>query len=169
MIGLSLPLQDFGSHLAARMDNRVRPTRVEGVPFDLKLYRMEGFISRGKLQIVHAVSDIEAGRLERITISLRKKMPKLNAWKRDAGARTVLVLEENDIQLTNCHVVTSAVLEAEKTLGRAADEMYLVTTSFSPWQVHFVRVDDRTYFDLTDPDERSWDADPSELVSLTGR
>jgi hypothetical protein len=152
-----------------RMDTQIKPVRVEGVPFDVTLYRMEGFISRGKLQIVHAVADIEEGRLERITISLRKKMPKLSAWKRDAAARTVLVLEENDIQLTNCHVVTSAVLEAEKNLGHAADEIYLVTTSFTPWQVHFLRVDDRTYFDLTDPDERSWGADPTQLVSLTGR
>ena len=152
-----------------RMDTRVTPTKVEGVPFDVKLYCMEGFISRGKLQITHAVPDVEAGRLERITISLRKKMPKLNAWKRDAGARTVLVLEENDIQLTNCHLVTSAVLEAEKTLGPAADEIYLVTTSFTPWQVHFLRVDERSYFDLTDPDERSWETDPSQLVSLTVR
>jgi hypothetical protein len=45
-----------------------------------------------------------------------------------------LVLEENDIQLTNCHVVTDAVLKSEEKLGRAADEIYLVTTSFAPWQ-----------------------------------
>jgi hypothetical protein len=39
-------------------------------------------------------------------------------------------------------VVTSAVLEAEKSLGHAADEIYLVTTSFTPWQVHFLQVDE---------------------------
>jgi hypothetical protein len=43
--------------------------------------------------------------------------------------------------LTNCHVVTSEVLEAEKTLGPAAGEIHLVTTSFTPWQVHCLRVD----------------------------
>jgi hypothetical protein len=152
-----------------KMDTRVKPTSVEGVPFNVKLYRMAGLVARGSLQIVHVVPDIEQGRLERISISLRKKMPKLHAWKRDAGARTVLVLEENDIQLTNCHVVTNAVLEAEKSLGRAADEIYLVTTSFAPWRVHFLRVDNRSYFDLSDPDARSWDADPMQLLSLTGR
>jgi hypothetical protein len=150
-------------------DTRFQPTLIPGVPFAVKLYRLESRIFRGTLQVVHVVSDVESRRLERVTVALKKKMPKLAVWKRDAGARTVLVLEENDIQLTNCHVVTDAVLKSEQTLGRAADEIYLVTTSFTPWQVHFVRVDDRSYFDLTDPDERSWDAHPTQLSSLTGR
>ena len=152
-----------------RKDTRIEPTHVPGVPFAVKLYRLEGRIFRGKLQVVHVVSDVENRRLERVTLALKKKMPKLAIWKEDAGARTVLVLEENDIQLTNCHVVTDAVLKAEQTLGRAADEIYLVTTSFTPWQVHFLRVGDRSYFDLSDPDERSWDAHPAQLSSLTGR
>jgi hypothetical protein len=130
---------------------------------------MEGSVFRGKLHVVHVASDIEDRRLERVIIALKKKMPKLAAWKRDVGAQTVLVLEENDIQLTNCHLVTDAVLKSEALLGRAADEIYLVTTSFEPWQVHFVRAGDRSYFDLTNPDERSWDAVPSQLLSLTGR
>lgn len=119
---------------------------------------MEGLVSRDKLQILHRVLRIEAGRF------------RLNAWKRDAGARTVLAVEENGIRVTNCHVVTDAVFEAESTLGHAAaDEIYLVTTSFAPWQVHFLRVDDRSYFDLMNPHDRSWDADPTLLVSLAGR
>ena len=152
-----------------RMDTRVQSTQIPGVPFTVKLHRLESRIFRGELQVVHVVSDVEDLRLERVKTALKKKMPKLAIWKKDAGARTVLVLEENDIQLTNCHVVTDAVLQAEQTLGRAADEIYLVTTSFTPWQVHFVRVGDQSYFDLSDPDERSWDAHPSQLSSLTGR
>jgi hypothetical protein len=77
-------------------------------------------------------------------------------------------LEENDIQLTNHQVVTGVVLRSEQTLGRAADEIYLVSTSIEPWHVYFVRVGDRSYFDLSDLDERSWDAHPSRLSSLTG-
>jgi len=152
-----------------RKDTRIQPTHIPGVPFPVKLHRLESRIFRGELHVVHVVSDVENRRLERITIALKKKMPKLAIWKKDADARTVLVLEENDIQLTNCHVVTDAVLKSEQTLGRAADEIYLVTTSFTPWQVHFVRVGDRSYFDLSDPDERSWDAHPSQLSSLTSR
>jgi hypothetical protein len=152
-----------------RKDAQVQPTHIPGVPFAVKLYRLESRIFRGKLNVVHVVSDVESRRLERVKLALKKKMPKLAIWKKDAGARTVLVLEENDIQLTNCHVVTDAVLKTEQTHGCAADEIYLVTTSFEPWQVHFVRVGDRSYFDLSNPDERSWDAHPSQLASLTGR
>jgi hypothetical protein len=152
-----------------RMDTRVEPTQLPGVPFAVKLYRLEGRVFRGKLQVVHVVSDVQTLRRERISIALKKKMPKLAAWKKDAGARTVLVLEENDIQLTNNQVVTEAVLQSEQTLGRAADEIYLVSTSIEPWHVYFVRVGDRSYFDLGDPDERSWDAHPAQLSSLTCR
>jgi hypothetical protein len=142
---------------------------VPGVPFAVKLYRLQSRIFRGKVQVVHVVSDVETRRLERISIALKKKMPKLASWKKDAGARTVLVLEENDIQLTNSQVVTEAVLKSEEALGRAADEIYLVSTSITPWHVYFVRVGDKSYFDLSDPDERSWDADPSTLAPITGR
>lgn len=155
--------------LRGRKDTRIQPTHIPGVPFAVKLHRLESRIFRGELHVVHVASDVENRRLERVTIALKKKTPKLAIWKKDAGARTVLVLEENDIQLTNCHVVTDAVLRSEHMLGRAADEIYLVTTSFTPWQVHFVRVGDRSYFDLSDPDERSWDAHPAQLSSLTGR
>jgi hypothetical protein len=141
-----------------------------GIPFALRLYRLSGFTVRpGQLQIVHVVSNLEAERADRIAAALAKKAPKLAIWKRDERARTVLVLEENDIQLTNSHVVTEAVLAYEARHGHAADEIYLVTTSFAPWHVHHVQVGTRSYFDLTDPDERSWDADPSDLASLTGR
>jgi hypothetical protein len=152
-----------------RKDTRVQPTHIPGVPFAVKLYRLQGRIFRGKVQVVHVVSNVETRRVERISIALKKKMPKLASWKKEAGARTVLVLEENDIQLTNSQVVTEAVLKSEEELGRAADEIYLVSTSFAPWHVYFIRVGDRSYFDLNDPEDRSWDADPSNLASLTER
>jgi hypothetical protein len=153
-----------------RSDTSIRPRDVPGVPFPVRLYRLAELVIRpGQLQVVHVVSELEEQRAVRIATALAKKMPKLAKWKKEGSARTVLILEENDIQLTNCHFVTDAVLKAEQTLGHVADEIYLVTTSFTPWQVHHVRVDKRTYFDLTDPDERSWDADPTGLTSLTGR
>jgi hypothetical protein len=152
-----------------RLDTRIEPTQIPGVPFVVKLYRLRSRIFQGKLQVVHVVTNVESRRLERVTIALKKKMPKLAAWKKVAGARTVLVLEENDIQLTNHQVVTEAVLKAEEKLARAADEIYLVSTTITPWHVYFVRVGNRSYFDLSDPDARSWDADPAQLSSLTGR
>ena len=44
------------------------------------------------------------------------------------GTKTVLVLEQNDIHLTNVHQVIHALLETEKNTERIADEVYLVMT-----------------------------------------
>jgi hypothetical protein len=152
-----------------RMDTQVQATHIPAVPFPVKLYRLQSRIFQGKLNVVHAVSNVESQRLKRITTALKKKMPKLAAWQRDAGARTVLVLEENDIQLTNHEVVTKAVLKAEETLGRAADEIYVVSTSITPWHLYFVRVGDHSCLELSDSEEWSWDADPAQLLPLTAR
>ena len=43
--------------------------------------------------------------------------------KRDHGARTVLVLEENDIQLTNQQVVADALTQAEAERPDTPDEV----------------------------------------------
>lgn len=47
----------------------------------------------------------EAARLERIRKVCDGKFPKLTAWKREYDTRTVLLLEDGDIQLTNAEVV----------------------------------------------------------------
>ena len=113
------------------------------------------------------LSAASVSREARIRTALEKKLPKLTRWKQDFNARTVLVFEQNDIQLTNVHLVTDALLKAETSAREIADEVYLVTSTISPWWVHFVRVDFRTYFDLTDPDDRAWEIDPSSLSAIT--
>lgn len=160
--GPSLSIAPMG-----RYDTSVQWTSIVGVPFKVKLHRMAGLVRPGSLQIVHVVGAVEASREARISAALEKKLPKLTRWKQDCGARTVLVLEQNDIQLTNVHLVTDALLKAEATAGEIADEVYLVTSTISPWWVHFVRVGSRTYFDLTKPDDRAWEIDPSSLTSIT--
>lgn len=150
-----------------RYDRSVKSTSIPGVPFDVKLHRMVGLVKPGTLQIVHVVSGVETLREARIRTALEKKLPKLSPWKQEYGARTVLVFEQNDMQLTNVHFVTDALLRAEAGFTAPADEVYLVTSTISPWWVHFVRVGTHTYFDLTDPDHRGWEVDPATLLSLT--
>ena len=151
-----------------RKDTTVRPTRIPGVPFPVKLYRMAGLVHPGRVLPTFIVTDLEAKREQRIATALAKKMSKLAWWKREAGAKAVLVLENNDIALTNAHYVTDAVLKGEQSIESCADEVYLVSTFIEPWRGHFVRVDGSSYFDLTDPDKRSWEVDPSALLDLTG-
>lgn len=138
------------------------------VPFDVKLYRKSFPNPKCGLSVVHQVNNPDDLRLARIRRACAKKFPKLADWKSD-GARTVLVLEAIDDQLTNAVDVAKAVLEIEKQLGDKPDEIYLVVSAFPPWWVWYVRVDSRSYFDLTDPNERAWDIDPGLLSPVTPR
>ena len=84
-----------------RYDTSVRPTSIPGISFEVKLHRLAGLVKPGSLQVVHVVRDVEILRQARMRSALEKKLPKLSQWKEEFSARTVLVLEQNDIQLTN--------------------------------------------------------------------
>ena len=79
--------------------------------------------------------ELKARRAERLREALRRKCPKLQRCGED-GARTVLVLESNDIALTNHDLVGEclAVLLPERT--DLPDEIYLVETEVKSWTVH---------------------------------
>jgi len=79
------------------------------------------------------------------------------------------VFEENDDQLTNVIAVTESLLAAEADMPNKPDEVYLVTTSYTPWYVWCVRLGRRSFFDFTTPDERAYELDPEVLIPLTNR
>jgi hypothetical protein len=57
-----------------------------------------------------------------------KKFPKLASWQ-SRGAKSILVLEDNDVQNTGDHLVAEAGLAAEQSVNCSKpDEIYLVTT-----------------------------------------
>jgi hypothetical protein len=138
------------------------------VPFKVSLYRYQLPGVPGHLMITHLVDKLENSRDLRIERACQAKYPKLKIWK-GRGARTVLILEENDIQLTNVIDVCDSLLRVEKSFQVVPDEVYLVTTSIVPWFVWHLRVDRRSFFDLTNPDDRGWEVDPSTLTSVTNR
>jgi hypothetical protein len=76
--------------------------------------------------------ELKACRAERLREALRRKCPKLQCCKKD-GARTVLVLESDDIALTS-HVLVGECLAAlmpERT--DLPDEIWLVETGMTSW------------------------------------
>ena len=84
--------------------------------------------------------ELKARRVERLREALRCKCPKLQGCKEE-GARTVLVLESDDIALTD-HVLVGeclAVLLPERT--DLPDEIYLVETEVKSWTVHCMKLD----------------------------
>ena len=103
-----------------------------------------------KFAIVQRITeDLETARYARILRACEKKYPKLAAWQAQ-GARTVLVLEDNDIQNTAEPLVAEALLRAERVLDcNKPDEVYLVTTFSDPWYGHVIRIGGTTYFDFS--------------------
>jgi hypothetical protein len=144
---------------------------VPGVPFPLSLYRFEPAVVSGHyFQIKHLVQNAEQSRTERIRESVEKKFPKLAAWKRDHDARTILVLEDNDIQLTNQAVVTETFLPLALARLDRPDETYVVASCMDPWHAWPILIDSTSYFDFAQSgDAQDWAIDPSKLSPLTKR
>jgi len=146
----------------------VGPTLVENIP--LVLCRFEPPIIPGQyFQIRHTVDNSDQLRAERMKAAIDKKFPKLAAWKKDENAKSILVLEQNDIQLTNPSTVADTYLRLATAGENRPDETYLVATCIDPkWWIWPIMIDDRSYFDIAQTDERlHWEVDPSGLNDLT--
>jgi hypothetical protein len=122
--------------LYERYANRSLGERTTGVPFPFSLHRasMETpyFPSGspcGRFTVQYIVSGaLEHARAARLKIACEDKFPKLAKWKQGSGARTVLVLEEDDLSLTNHFRVADALVSAEAATPDAPDEVFLVST-----------------------------------------
>lgn len=162
----STPRSLIGQHGAPRV--RAAPP---GVPFEITLYRYEK--SRGEdrdLTITHIVqaSTSRTDRATRIEQACVKKFPKLAEWKHKAGARTILVLEDNDLQLSNPQVIYEALVAAERRVPNPPDEVHLVVTCIEPewWHVR-LRADQLTYYQLAQLGGGTTSFDPTHLTDLT--
>jgi|SRR5579871_1819317 len=124
-----------------------KPITIDAVPFPFRLFRFENLGIEPRLQIKHLAPDLTKERSERIRRACDDKFPKLAAWKKK-GARTILVLEDNDIQLTNPATVAEVFVPVARRRDDAPDETYMVATCLDPWQLWPLLVDSRSYFEL---------------------
>ena len=125
-----------------------RPSQPRDVPFPVSLRRFDGFSDFAEpFQIIF--SPVGSGlRDQRIHRACDDKWPKLAQWKQSQGARTILVLEHNDVQTTNVFVVADAYLEVMASRADAPDETYMVSTYTSPWYAWPILIDGQYCFDL---------------------
>ncbi len=147
------------SGLGTRKYGDYRGSRVAeqpvGVPFPVSLVRFDGIPHLpGRFQLKHVVSDSEQERASRLQRAAEKKFPKLAIWKRLNNARTILVLEDNDLQLTNIVVVADAFVPLATKQHDAPDETYMVSTHASHWWAWPLLVDGRSYFDFAATNSR---------------
>jgi hypothetical protein len=149
----------------------VGPVTIEGVPFPLSLHRFEPPPIPGVyFQIRHEVPNGERLRTERTKAAIDKKFPKLAAWKHAKKANTILVLEQNDIQLSAPDLVADAYVPLAKAREDRPDETYLVVTCMTPWLVCPILIGDKSYVELVRSDESEYEeVDPSTLTPLTKR
>jgi len=122
----------------------------------------------GRLKVArHAPGDAEQLRRQRINKALSDKLPKLNLWKTENNAVSVLVLEDTDQSLSNCVVAGEAVKAELAFFPMPPDQIYLVDSKASPWTVYLLK-----HGPLVWPLENSrhWDLsrfDEEKLVDLT--
>jgi hypothetical protein len=137
------------------------------VPFNVALYRCS-LPGPGRLSVTHLVGPIDDLRTRRIQRACQQKFPKLAVWK-TRGARTVLILEGVDDQVTNPIDVAKSVLFVEETVGNEPDEIYFLFSIIEPWSIWPIRIGSRSFFDLKKPKDRAWDVDPQTLSKITNR
>ena len=87
------------------------------------------------------VEDLRAARLEEALI---RKCPKLQLCK-NGGARTVLILEDRDISLSNYMLIGDRLAGILEARAGVPDEIYLVETSLDQWEVRPMKYDDECW------------------------
>ncbi len=155
------------------------PVNVANVPFPITLFRFRSEISSSvpgftRLMIRHNVAgdktDREAERKKRIERACStNRFDKLAVWKNQSGARTVLILENPDIFITDPAAVADSFIAIAASRSNRPDEAYLFDTSSNgDWLLWPLQIGQQTYFDMgCDMRPLLGTFTPSELVSAT--
>ena len=101
-------------------------SKVPGVPFEVFLIRSVRGGRPGQLSVTHLVERdlFEENRVARVRRAYEAKCPKLALWQQ-AGARTVLICEESDAQMTNHFLAAKAIHKVEEQTENKPNEVYL--------------------------------------------
>jgi len=123
-----------------------------GVPFTVGLSRYESHPSvAGTFVLSHVASSDPKKRQERIGRACDRKFPKLHKWKTSHNARTILVLEDNDLFLSNSDIIARTFLPIAQSRIDAPDETYLVDTHTPPtWYAWPMLINGKSYYELGD-------------------
>jgi hypothetical protein len=157
------------------------PVNITNVPFPVSLHRFRSEVPNTvpgfkRLIIMHLVVGDRAARQAQLQNRVERacsteRFDKLAVWKEQAGARTVLILENPDIFITAAANVADAYLAVAASRSNRPDEAYLFETSNSTvWFLLPLQIGEKTYFDINgDMQPLLGTFTPSELVSATKR
>ncbi|WP_332081407.1 hypothetical protein [Methylocystis borbori] len=157
------------------------PFNIANVPFPVTLHRFRSEVPSTvpgfkRLMISHVVAGNEetreAQRQKRIEKACNaRRFDKLAVWKTRMGARTVLILENTDLFLTNEEIAAHNYLDIVANCSNSPDEAYLFETGLnSRWYLWPLQIGKQTFFDIySDAKQPFGEFIPSELVSATNR
>lgn len=145
-VGVAAPTLSANRYAEYRYMEKAQPP---GVPFQVTLVRFKSALPPpGFFMLKHITRDAQEPLARRIGRACEKKFPKLSFWKRSGNTRTILVLEDNDVQLTNQSIVADAFVPIALARTDVPDETYTVSTCTSPWYAWPILINGRSYFDL---------------------
>jgi hypothetical protein len=111
--------------------------------------------------------DIEGARIPRIRRACARHFENLAIWKRELDARTVFILEDNDLSLTNEAIVTVALESIEESFLYRPSEIYLVNTEIAnTWRIRCLRNSEEKSCELR---ADLMEVNPQSLLNITGR
>ncbi len=122
----------------------VRKCVLEGLGYEIRLERhvhwQDSERHDGRLMPARfGPNDIEKMRRDRVADALEKKCKKLHRWQQK-GAVSILLLEDQDIALSNHIVIASAVMDQLIHRTDQPDEIYLISTVVEPWTVWTLKI-----------------------------
>ena len=97
-------------------------------------FRLNDF-ELGGLTVTQVSSHVQSDRTNRIRTALEKKLPKLQAYNKK-GAKTILLLENNDISLTNWYRVEESIISSWNNYPDGIDYLFYVSACHSIWYLH---------------------------------
>lgn len=103
----------------------------------------------------------------RLDRAFSRKCPKLLKCRAD-GARTVLVLESDDVALTSVHAVGDWLATILKERQDAPDDIFLVETGDYRWLVWTMKQDTFTWVDSSAADDHRWNPVMFEENDVSG-
>lgn len=110
-----------------------------------------------------APRDYETLRAKRTAMA--KKLPKLKFWK-DRGARSVLMLENRDVSLSNHVAILEAAEDALAGRNDEPDEVWLVDTAINSEWTAWCLIRDGVSFPDEDTEYRYWHFQPDSLETV---
>ncbi len=162
-------------HSASELMEFANPITIPNVPFPVKLIRLakhSGHDNSQRLQIIRAVDEEGKTQLtQSITKACDRKFNKLHWWKNERQAKTILLLENPDIQISNSSDIAASFLSIAKDRSNRPDETYLIDTFDNAiWYLWPLLINEQSYFELgRERHPLCWTTDANSLEPVTGR